>query len=222
MTVPSGATTGNVVVNASGVNTNGVNFAEFFPRPQYPASHLTSGICLGPRLPLLVLTAVPSQGAGSVTFNGIAATVTSWGAGTIQATVPTTATTGNVVVNASGTNSNGVNFTVTKLPTGWSDGDIGAVRNRWKCNVRENGVFTINASGQSIWGASDQMHFAYQGLSGDGTIVARIVSLTGGVGPQAGVIIRETLNTGSTNAFTESNYSNINFAYRLTTAGAAT
>ena len=53
-----------------------------------------------------------TQGTGTVKFNGTTATVTSWSATSIKVTVPTGATTGNVVVFASGVNSNGVAFTV--------------------------------------------------------------------------------------------------------------
>src|SRR5580693_8831726 len=38
-----------------------------------------------------------TQGTGTVKFNGTSATVTSWGATSVQTTVPTGATTGNVV-----------------------------------------------------------------------------------------------------------------------------
>src|SRR5258708_12373893 len=49
---------------------------------------------------------------------------------------------------------------------------------------------------------ADGMHFVYQLASGDATIVARVLSVQGGsVHNQAGVMIRETLDTGSTNAF---------------------
>jgi hypothetical protein len=52
------------------------------------------------------------QGTGSVAFNGKAATITSWSASSIVTKVPTGATTGNVVVNASEVASNGIKFTV--------------------------------------------------------------------------------------------------------------
>ena len=47
-----------------------------------------------------------------MTFNGVAATPTSWSAASIVALVPSGATTGNVVVTAGGQTSNGVLFTV--------------------------------------------------------------------------------------------------------------
>jgi len=54
-----------------------------------------------------------TQGTSTLMFNGIAASVTSWSATSITATVPSGATTGNVVVRVSGVQSNGVGFTVT-------------------------------------------------------------------------------------------------------------
>jgi uncharacterized protein (TIGR03437 family) len=61
-----------------------------------------------------------SQGTSSVTFNGITATATSWGAASIGVTVPAGATTGNVVVTVGGVASNPVSFTVRPftVPTG--------------------------------------------------------------------------------------------------------
>src|SRR6202034_1860520 len=53
-----------------------------------------------------------TQGSSTVQFNGTTATITSWSATSIKTTVPTGATTGNVVVHASGVNSNGSSFTV--------------------------------------------------------------------------------------------------------------
>jgi len=52
------------------------------------------------------------QGTNIVQFNGTTATVTSWSATIIVATVPNGATTGNVAVIVSGFSSNGVNFVV--------------------------------------------------------------------------------------------------------------
>ena len=54
-----------------------------------------------------------SQGTSTVTFNGTAAAVSTWGSTQIVASVPASATTGPVVVTVGGTASNGVNFIVT-------------------------------------------------------------------------------------------------------------
>ena len=69
-----------------------------------------------------------TQGTSTVTFNGTAATPTSWSATIIVATVPTGATTGNVVVNVRGVNSNGLNFTVVASPQHHeSESDLGRI-----------------------------------------------------------------------------------------------
>src|SRR5437879_9392875 len=54
-----------------------------------------------------------SQGSSTVTFNGTAATPTSWSATSIVVPVPAGATTGNVVVTGKGLKSNGINFIVS-------------------------------------------------------------------------------------------------------------
>lgn len=51
------------------------------------------------------------QGSSTVKFNGVSASVGSWAAGSITATVPS-ATTGNVIVTVNGQASNGVAFTI--------------------------------------------------------------------------------------------------------------
>ena len=54
-----------------------------------------------------------TQGSSTVTFNGVQATPTSWSSTSIVVPVPSTASSGNVVVTVSGTPSNSVNFTAT-------------------------------------------------------------------------------------------------------------
>ena len=53
-----------------------------------------------------------TQGSSTVTFNGVAATPTSWSATSITVPVPSGAATGNVVVTVSGIPSNNMWFTV--------------------------------------------------------------------------------------------------------------
>ncbi len=109
--VPAGATTGNVVVTVSGVASNGISFT-VLPTPTITLVNPTSGPIATP----VTVTGTnfgASQGTSTITFNGIAATPTSWSATSIAAPVPNGATTGNVVVTVNGVASNGVAFTVT-------------------------------------------------------------------------------------------------------------
>lgn len=57
-----------------------------------------------------------AQSTSTVTFNGTAATPTSWAVGAVSANVPTGATSGPVVVTVNGLQSNQATFTVTQPP----------------------------------------------------------------------------------------------------------
>jgi hypothetical protein len=114
-TAPAGATTGNVVVNASGVNSNGSAFT-VLPRPTITALSTTSGQ-IADAVVIMGTNFGAMQGASTVKFNGTTATATSWSATSISTTVPTGATTGNIVVTVSGVASAGTPFTVFLPPT---------------------------------------------------------------------------------------------------------
>ena len=52
----------------------------------------------------------------------------------------------------------------------------------------------MTAAGADIWGTADQFHFAYKQLSGNGSITAKVVSVSNtDAWAKAGVMIRETL-----------------------------
>src|SRR5437870_3454596 len=113
VTVPNGATTGNVVVNTSGVASNGKSFTV---TPAITSLSITTG-AVGAAVTITGTTFGSTQGTSTAKFNGTTATVTSWGASSIAVTVPSGATTGNVVVTVSSQPSNGVNFTVVPAPS---------------------------------------------------------------------------------------------------------
>jgi hypothetical protein len=60
------------------------------------------------------------------------------------------------------------------LPSVWADGDVGNVALAGYASYG-NGVFSVSGSGTGAGGSADQFHFVYQGLSGDGAIVAQVV-----------------------------------------------
>ena len=111
--VPAGAATGNVVVTVSGVASSGVSFT-VLPTPSIASLSPTSG-AVGTSVTITGANFGATQGTSTVTFNGSLATPTSWSATNIAVTVPSGATTGNVVVTVSGVGSNGVNFNVEAL-----------------------------------------------------------------------------------------------------------
>ncbi|HEY6268984.1 MAG TPA: protease pro-enzyme activation domain-containing protein [Candidatus Acidoferrum sp.] len=146
-----------------------------------------------------------SQGASKVTLNGTPVSINSWSATSITITIPSGASSGPMVVTVapSMTNSNPVTFTVNTqpLPPLWSDLDIGPVGPAGSAGY-SNGTFNVSASGQWIWNFADGMNYVYQPLSGDGTIIARLLSLQGSNPSQSfGVMIRETLDPASAHAY---------------------
>ena len=112
--VPTGATTGNVVVTVGGVTSNGVLFT-VIARPTIATLSPGAGP-VGASITITGTSFGATQGASTVAFNGMAASITSWSATSIVATVPTGATSGNVVVTVSGAPSPGVGFTVLAIP----------------------------------------------------------------------------------------------------------
>jgi regulation of enolase protein 1 (concanavalin A-like superfamily) len=65
----------------------------------------------------------------------------------------------------------------------------------------EGPPITMTAGGTDIWDTADEFHFAYKQLSGEGSITARIVSVSNtDVWAKAGVMIRESLEPGSVHA----------------------
>src|SRR6185436_7355270 len=77
--------------------------------------------------------------------------------------------------------------------------DIGAVAVAGSA-TSDNGTFTIEASGEDIWGTADEFHYVYVQLSGDMQIIARVtgVKFTDGWA-KAGLMARETLDANSRN-----------------------
>jgi uncharacterized membrane protein/uncharacterized protein YdeI (BOF family) len=78
------------------------------------------------------------------------------------------------------------------------------------------GTWTVKGSGADIWGTSDQFHFDYWTLPGDGTITARVVSVTNtSFYAKAGVMMRQSLNANSAYAFAAALPSTSVYQYRM-------
>jgi len=107
--VPSGATTGPVVVTVNGQASNGVTFTV---APKIDSLSPTSGP-VATSVTITGATFGATQGTSTVSFNGTSATPNSWSDTSIVAPVPAGSITGPVVVIAGGQTSNGVTFTVT-------------------------------------------------------------------------------------------------------------
>ncbi|HLJ29644.1 MAG TPA: DUF2341 domain-containing protein, partial [Candidatus Angelobacter sp.] len=134
--VPTGAMTGSVTVTASGKAVTGLTFT-VVPAPSISSLSPASG-------PIGTQVTISGSNfgttAGTVKFSGIQAAAT-WGASSITATVPAGATTGNVVVHASGVDSNAKTFRVVQFWT--TTGNLTAARSSAAATLLNNGKVLI-------------------------------------------------------------------------------
>ena len=129
-------------------------------------------------------------------------------------------------LSTAGTTKNGpvaLAAAASTLASPWSAGDIGSPALAGSAAF-DAGVWTVVGSGSDIWGTSDQFQFAYESMTGDGEIVARVASLTNtNSWAKAGVMIRNTLSANSTHAFVAVTPANgVAFQRRRTTGGTST
>ncbi len=87
------------------------------------------------------------------------------------------------------------------LPSPWQSQDIGAVGVAGRASA-SNGTFTVAGSGADVWASADAFHFAWQQMSGDADVIARVASVEYvAAWVKAGVMIRERLTADSAHAF---------------------
>jgi regulation of enolase protein 1 (concanavalin A-like superfamily) len=81
------------------------------------------------------------------------------------------------------------------LPAPWTDTDIGSVGAQGSASFASStSTFTVKGAGADIWGTADALHFAYQPVSGNATIVARVATVSNTASwVKAGVMIRSSL-----------------------------
>ena len=164
-TVPTGATTGNVVVTVGGVASNGSAFTVTLPAPAITTLNPTSGL-VGAAVTITGTNFGSTQGTSSVTFNGTTATVTTWNATSIATTVPTGATSGNVVVKVGGVSSNGSPFTVSS--GGGGGGSTWGTMDQWlQMNTSTPGtVLTTSIMGAGTIGTADSWSLSTSPITG--------------------------------------------------------
>jgi hypothetical protein len=116
--VPAGATTGPVFLELVNVNSNSMTFTVSAPTTPTITSLTPNNGGIGIPVTIAGTNFGATQGTSVVTFNGLPASVSSWSAGSIVATVPLMATTGPVIVTVAGVASNSMTFTVTNPSNG--------------------------------------------------------------------------------------------------------
>lgn len=116
---------------------------------------------------------------------------------TVYVGIATTSSSSSAATDASVSQ---VSIAGLSLPASQHAIDIGSPSIQGSTSFSQ-GVYQIHAGGADIWGTSDQFHFVYQPLSGDGEVVAHVRSLSNSdAWAKTGVMIRETLTAGSRHA----------------------
>ncbi len=116
-------------------------------------------------------------------------------------------------------------LTVNDLPAGWGSTDVGSVGSPGYAGYdAATDTFTVAGSGADVYGTADGFRFAYQVLTGDGSIVARVTqNQNTNAWSKVGVEIRETLTAGSRHmAMVTSATSGPQLVYRTSTGGTST
>jgi autotransporter-associated beta strand protein len=88
-------------------------------------------------------------------------------------------------------------LSVNDLPAGWASADVGASSTPGDAGFG-GGTFTVAGGGAAVGGTADSFRFAWQRLTGDGSIVARVTGNQNTNGwAKAGLEIRESLAANS-------------------------
>ncbi len=86
---------------------------------------------------------------------------------------------------------------LAQLSSPWADTDIGSPSPAGSAFFSQN-ILTVAGSGVDSGSTSDQLHYVYQALNGNGTIIAQVLSQGNSNSlAKAGVMIRNTLAAGS-------------------------
>ena len=87
---------------------------------------------------------------------------------------------------------------------GWTGVDVGTPAPGSAIFDEATGTWTVAGNGNDIWGNSDNFHFVFKYLVGDGSLAARVVAWGDGSNAwaKAGVMMREELVGGSRHAMT--------------------
>ena len=116
-------------------------------------------------------------------------------------------------------------LTVNDLPAGWGSVDVGSVGSPGYAGYdAATDTFTGAGSGADVYGTADGFRFAYQTLTGDGSIVARVMqNQTTNAWSKVGVEIRESLAAGSKHVAMVTTATNgPQLVYRTSTGGTST
>jgi RHS repeat-associated protein len=105
------------------------------------------------------------------------------------------------------------------LPSGWTDGDIGSPAKAGSASF-DGAVWTVTGGGADVYGTADQLNLASQSLSGNGVVIAQVLSQTNtSAFAKAGVMVRGSSAADAAEASVFLTPSGVEFDYRATAGG---
>jgi YD repeat-containing protein len=203
--VPAGASSGPVVVSVSGQNSNGSTFTV---SPKIDSVAPTSGL-VGSGVTITGSNFGATQGSSTVTFNGTAATPTSWSNAIISVPVPAGSTTGPVVVTAAGQASNGVTFTVI------ANGAIAGTITRTSTGTPINGALVEAVQGGVVKASTTSAANGNYTLANVqvGTYDVRVSAIWYQTSIQNGVVVTANATTTVNQSLTASATGDVEYVY---------
>lgn len=189
-----------LTLDATAAGTSQISLA-WSPVLQATGYNIKGGYACGP---FMTITTVPAGTTSYTDINLSAGTTYSY---TVSA------------LNAGGEGYNSKQASATTVNP-FANGDIGPVGFAGSANLSE-GQYTVNGSGAFIWSGGDAFNFHHRAVSGNHTIIAKVMSVENTDGwAEAGVMIRESLSPNSPHAFMAVSAANgLAFARRTVTSG---
>jgi hypothetical protein len=136
----------------------------------------------------LAVTSHTGGALSTVTMGGVSPAVTGTSPSTTTTTTSTTSTSTTTTTTPP-----------PSCPSPWSCADIGAPLPAGGQSYDSlTGTWTVTGSGSDIFATSDQFHFVWKDLTGNGSLAARVTSLADtSSNAKAGVMLRSTTDPGS-------------------------
>jgi regulation of enolase protein 1 (concanavalin A-like superfamily) len=124
-------------------------------------------------------------------------------------------------VDSTGESANSAEVTASPTPNPWANIDVGTVGLAGSGSISDDAIFTQEGAGTTVAGTTEAFNFTYKTMTGDGSLIARAVSISQPNG-KFGITMRESLSTGSRSVSAVFNSNGVWYqaqAYVCTTTG---
>jgi regulation of enolase protein 1 (concanavalin A-like superfamily) len=205
-------TTSALAITARASSSMSIGWTDFAGESGYRIERTTNGVT--------GWTSVATLGAGANSWTDSAVTGLNEYYYRLVALLPTGEITSSVVAYAASPPA-------TALTGNWANTDIGTVGGTGAAGLSATGTYKVIGAGTQLGSTSDNFHFLYQPLVGDGSIVVRVASQKSNDiddNAEAGIMIRDSLSANAAYAFVNvepGRDGTTDFETRATTGGTA-